>query len=228
MSTAPRIVVYTAITGGKDRLKENQVTAGLPFYAFLDEPVESDTWEVLPAMELFKDPRRNARCHKILAHQLFPDCEYSVWIDGTISVISDILPLIDGLMAGCDVATFRHPERRCLYKEAKTCMRFSLDDRATIEKQVAYYQGKNFAADAGLFETNVLIRRHCPRVAAFNNLWWSELCFHSNRDQISFPYAAWSTGLRIGIIPGNAQNLPHINPRRCGSEYFSWQKHLRL
>ena len=228
MADPKNIVVYTSITGGKDSLKDNQVTAGIKFIAFLDQRVESSTWEVLPAINQFRDPRRNASMHKILAHQLFPTVKYTVWIDGTITIIRNLLPLLDKLMSACDVATFRHPERTCLYAEAEACKKFRLDDARIIDHQIGGYRSKRVPENLGLFETNVLIRKNNQRVRDFNNLWWSEICCHSRRDQLSMPVAARESGIRLAIIPGNAQNLPHVNPKRCGSDFFVWNPHLTV
>jgi TOD1/MUCI70, glycosyltransferase-like domain len=220
------LLVYTCITGGKDDLKENQVTGGVPFYAFLDDEKASDVWRVCPAANLFRDPRRNARMHKILSHQFFPEVDYTVWIDGTITVTRDIRPLVAKLMAKCDMATFRHPERDCLYQEAEACKKYNLDDSSIIDRQMTLYRSKGVPENLGLFECNVLVRKNSPRVRRFNDIWWSELCSHSRRDQLSMAYAAREAGLAVGIIPGNAQNLPHINPRRSGNDYFAWSAHL--
>lgn len=225
MSNPPTIVVYTSITGGKDALKERQETEGLRFYAFLDEVTESATWRVYPALNLFHDPRRNARMHKVLCHQFFPKADYTVWIDGTIEVTADIRPLVLKMMEKCEIATFKHPERNCLYEEAEACKSNNLDAGPVIENQVERYRSQGFPRNAGLFESNVLIRKNSPKVRAFNELWWSEICRFSRRDQLSLPYALSKARLPMGIIPGNAQYMPHLNPKRNGSRYFRWYKH---
>lgn len=115
-----KVVVYTSIIGGIDKLKEDQVTDSLAFHAFVDRDVPSDTWITNKVSGHLKDPRRTARMYKTLAHQLFPNAEFSVWIDGTISVTSSLIPLIEEFArSGKDLATFRHPERDCLYAEPK-------------------------------------------------------------------------------------------------------------
>jgi len=220
------LVVYTCITGGKDDLKENQVRGGIPFHAFLDQNTDSKTWNVHSAVKRFSDPRRDARMAKILSHQFFPSAKYTVWIDGTITVTRDISPLVEKLMAHCDIATFRHPERDCLYQEGETCKKHNLEHCSIVDQQMQRYRNKGVPESVGLFETNVLIRKNNERVRRFNEIWWSEVCAHSRRDQLSMPYAAREAGLRIGIIPGNAQNLPQLNPKRSGNDYFRWSRHL--
>jgi len=54
----------------------------------------------------------------------------------------------------------------------------------------------------------VLVRRESPVVAEFNRLWWSDLLRGCGRDQISFSYAAWRSGLCLKVGPPAGQVVP--------------------
>jgi hypothetical protein len=73
------VVVYTAITDGKDQLRDDQVTEGAPFIAYLDSDSPTTLWQIRRACSLFRHPNRNAKIHKALAHQYLEDapCSYA-------------------------------------------------------------------------------------------------------------------------------------------------------
>jgi hypothetical protein len=52
----------------------------------------------------------------------------------------------------------------------------------------------------------VILRRHTPAVAAFNEAWWAEIQAGSRRDQVSFTYVAWKLGLRYATIKVREKN----------------------
>jgi hypothetical protein len=86
-------VVYTAITGGRDTLKDPLfVPPGWLFVCFIDSPhVGSHIWDVRPLAwsSSDRDPRRTARWHKLNAHKLFPEDSVSIWTDASVRVTGD-------------------------------------------------------------------------------------------------------------------------------------------
>jgi hypothetical protein len=213
------ISVLTSITGGKDRLRDDQIVGEGRFIAYVSEPCQSTVWEERPAYDRFRSDRRNSRAPKILTH-LFCDTECSIWIDGNIALRTDPASLAEKWLADHDFAVIRHPDRQCLYAEAAVCLELGLDDPDVINEQIRKYAANGYPHDQGLPECNVIIRRHTPKVIEFNNTWWSEYCAHSVRDQLSFMYAANKTGLGISWISpavrtGNTDfdGAPHLTPR---------------
>lgn len=194
------ITVYTCITGDKDSLIEDQVKGNARFIAYSDIPRSSNTWEIRKAYDRFTDPRRNSRIQKILAHQ-YIDTEYSIYIDGNMKLCVPPEVLIEKHLKDCDMALFKHPNRDCLYDEAIECAKRGLDDVETIIEQAKMYEEDGYAKHKGLCECGILIRRHTPKVEAFNNAWWSEYCRHSRRDQLSCLYAADKVALEINTVP---------------------------
>jgi hypothetical protein len=191
--------VVTAITGSKDDLINEQVKGNAEFVAFLDYPFSSDTWEIRRAYDRFYDPRRNSRIHKLLIHS-YVDTEYSIWIDGNVSLLVPPEELIAKHLNGYDIAVYKHPTRDCLYQEAMTCAKLGLDDTEVIIEQARTYEIDGFAKHRGLGECNIILRRHTEKVRTFNEIWWSHYTRYSRRDQISFPYALDQAGLRVNLI----------------------------
>ena len=198
------IIVYTAITTGYDTLLDNQNKEGATFVAFIeDASVKSQMWDIRRMQKECSDPNRNAKIYKILSHKYFPDCDYSLWIDGNVRLLQPIQRIIDTFMENYDMVLFKHPERTCLYAEAETCATRSLDDPNIIARQINRYRQENYPQNVGLCECTILLRRHSPLVKKFNEAWWEEVCNGSKRDQISFPYIAKKVGLRHCHFPGN-------------------------
>ncbi len=193
------ITVLTSICGGKDALLDKQKKGKTTFVAYLDKPYSSSTWEIRKAPDLFREPRRNSRIPKLLSHQ-FSNTEYSIWVDGSISLLKPPEELIKRYLKDHDMAVFKHPMRDCIYGEAMKCAVAGLDDPEVIIEQVSTYERKGYAKNKGLCECGVILRRHTSKVKEFNNAWWSEYCRHSNRDQISFMYAVDSVGIRVNMI----------------------------
>ncbi|AKB86150.1 glycosyltransferase domain-containing protein [Methanococcoides methylutens] len=214
------IVIYTAIFGGYDDLKDpSYISSSCDYVCFTDNPkLKSDIWEVIYfEMEEFPPNLKN-RYLKILPHRFFKEYEYSVYVDGNIDIIGDVeiliqKYLIDGFMACPD-----HPQRSCIYEEAKACIELGRDDEAKINKQMNKYQKLGYPINNGLTENNVLLRRHnVKKVVTVMEDWWSELMCHSKRDQLSFCYVAWKHNFDFTIMDESSRN----------GDFFIWSPHKK-
>ncbi len=195
------VTVITSICGAKDNLPEGNIKGGATWVAYLDQtmmPISAD-WNIRPAYNRFTSPRRNSRAHKILAHE-FCNTEYSIWMDGNMKLLVTPELLIEKYLKNHDIAVFKHPNRDCIYDEALVCAKARLDDPEAIIEQVKKYEDDGFPRHRGQAECGLIIRRHTPKIEAFNNMWWAEYCRHSVRDQISFMYTIDRLGVRVNII----------------------------
>lgn len=209
-------VTYTAIVGGKDTLKESQNTTGdVKFHAFVHPTQESKTWTVEEALLDHEDPNRCAKKYKVLAHKYFPHAEYSLWIDGSTTLLSPMDELIDLYLKDNDIALHKHYMRDCAYDEAVTCGAMGLDNPDIITAQMArYYVREGYPAHNGLAECTIILRRHTPIIQALNELWWKEISEGSRRDQLSFNYCCWKLGVEYAKMQGTVYNSPHFRVER--------------
>jgi len=199
--------VYTSITGQYDRLRdppESVCAEDIEFHAFLDKPQASDVWKPHVANTSMSTSRLNAKHHKVLPHLSFPDCDISLWIDGSIEICPDTVlqNLAHQFLREADLAVFAHGKRYCIYQEAIYCLHHQLDDPAAIRNQVFRYTQEGYQANQGLAECTVLLRRHTEHLKQFSELWWQEIRTGSVRDQLSFPYVVRKTGLKVKYFPG--------------------------
>jgi len=205
-----RVVIYTAITNGYDRLQSLRAQCVSPArqIAFLDEAsraavTSAGNWEIRDIDRHEPDPTRLAKLYKVLPHLFFPDAHYSLWVDGNVSLIYpfDIHRLISLFLADADMCVAPHHARACLYQEAAVCKARRLDSARVIDRQVARYRSEGFPVCHGLNQATVILRRHSEAVKNFNQQWWQEICQGSRRDQLSFNYVLWKVALPIAEFP---------------------------
>jgi hypothetical protein len=218
----PRIVVYTAIYGNVDILKEPKVELeGCELVCFTDSKhLKSEAFDVRVYPSIDSDPRRSAKVFKILPHWFFRDYEYSLWIDGSVIIKKgDIGALVDRYLREHNIAFFAHPDRDCVYEEAEACIAMQCDQAATIRQQMEQYRGEGYPPHTGLVATGIVLRRHsCPRVIRADEDWWEQILAFSRRDQLSFNYVAWKNGLRYATIEG----------RLWENDYFKVASHEQI
>jgi len=219
------VVIYTAITGNYDTLKEppQHASDGIDCVAFLDGNTprpDHTAWQVRDIDKEESDPCRTAKRYKILPHEFFPQKEYSLWIDGAVDIQYPFPTeqLAELFLKDADLCVFRHYRRGCIYAEAAECSRRNLDDPAIIDRQIQRYREEGYPENAGLVEAIVLLRRHTPAMQAFNETWWQEIQQGSRRDQISFNYVARKLGLHYNTFPLTI---------RVNNGLFSKQEHLK-
>jgi hypothetical protein len=185
-------MLYTAIIGDRDKAREDIKVFSAP---------------------IVLDNRRMARQYKILSHQYINE-EYSLWIDGNIDLkipAEVLIPmLIEKYLKDADMATMVHPSRDCVYQEAETCKLLGLDLPEVIDAQMAKYRAEGYPEHNGMVATSFVLRRHTPQIEAFNNAWFSELCCHSKRDQLSFNYVCWKLGMKYNLFDGAWQDNPYF------------------
>ena len=197
-------VVYTAIVGGKDKLREPaHVIPGVDYVCFTDTPViTSRVFTIRPLPWVEKDQRLTARRLKLFPHLLFPQHGESLWLDGSKHIRRDISPLWQQALGGsAHMAAFVHPHRTCLYEEVTDCLQNGRDRADALEAQAAEYRRQGMPEKLGLIETSVLWRKHhAPSVIGAMELWWQELSTRSHRDQVSLPYVLWRKNFTLNKL----------------------------
>ena len=212
------VIVYSAIFGGYD-LPAPVIPVTGHWVLFSDRHgAEKYGWRVRLTSPGRLGPRRAARRVKVLAQCWFPQAEYSIWVDGNVQLLADPEEVVAAWLADADLATFGHLKRDCVYEEAAQCAKTGKDDVGVLERQMVRYRALGYPPHAGLAETTVVVRRHTPLVAAFEDRWWSEIEAGSVRDQVSFPVAAWAVGLRWQAVRGWVQRHQWFRYERHGGK----------
>lgn len=194
------MIVYTAVFGGYDTLKNSPGVPGVDYVCFTDRAQTATGWRYVVQPE--PSPVWGARARKILSHKFLPDEEYSLWVDANLLFVGDPHTTVKNFLAEHDVAVFGHPTRHCIYEEAAICITQGKGDPDQIIPQTIRYRERGYPPGNGLAETGVLLRRHSSAIVEFNREWWGEVVTGSLRDQISFPYIAWLLGIEYALFPG--------------------------
>ncbi|MGB3147089.1 MAG: glycosyltransferase domain-containing protein [Paracoccaceae bacterium] len=159
--------------------------------------------EVIIDTEGGLDTTRASRRAKLRPHRYFPDEEWSIWIDNKSSLLRDPLAIVEDLRPRTDVSFFAYPHfiRDCVYQEARAVLENGLEDHRIVADRLRQYRAEGMPEHAGLIEGHFIVRRHHdPAVSQFGDLWFEELCRHSRRDQLSFPYLVWKTALPFAYL----------------------------
>ncbi len=203
-----RLAIYTAIYGNTDNLIEPPIVPdNCDFFCFTDrKDISSKVFKVIYRKAIFpNDSNRSAKYFKVFPNELFPDYEYSFWIDARTYVLApNIFDIALELLKDKNLAVFKHPERNSIYDEANICIEWKKDAPEIINKQMDRYKQEGYKDQIVLVNGGFIFRRHHEQdIILFEKKWWEEIIKYSKRDQLSFPYAAWKTNLKFEIIYKN-------------------------
>ena len=187
---------------------------GVDYICFTDQPFKSRRWRVRTITVQNGDPGRTVRKYKLMPHKALPEYDVSVYIDGNYLIKKDIRPLINEVLSNSPMGIFDHNQcsdaRNCVYDEYDAIIRLQnkrgklKDDPLIMERQIQYYRKEGYPKNAGLIFAAVLIRKHhTPIVDETMEFWYNQILNWSKRDQLSFNYSAWKTGLKPYYIPGD-------------------------
>lgn len=147
----------------------------------------------------FRDQRLNGKIPKMLAHRLFPNARYSIWVDSKSQFRRDPLGVFESLLwrSKSVFAISEHGARSSVYDEAKAVVKKNKATPEEVEIQITQYtldglpQDKRFNGKKALNEASVIVREHTSVTNLFMCLWFNEVVRFTSRDQLSFPYVLW-------------------------------------
>lgn len=199
-------VIYTCITGKYDNLVQHHcVNNNFDYVCFTDNQnllIQKNVkgWIIKPLKYNKMDDIRNARWHKVHPEELFPEYDYSIWIDGNLDVLNDnLFKHFNKFKRKHEmIFTYKHPLRNCIYDEAESCLFLKKDYPETIHKQVEFLRSELYPKHNGLDETGIVIRKHNDeKYRKVAETWWQMISEFSRRDQLSFRYALWKNKVQI-------------------------------
>ena len=190
-----KIKVYTSVTGG------------------YDDP-GGDILNVCH-YDRFRCPRMNSRWAKMLSHKVVPDADWSIYVDGNITLRKSPEELVE-MVGDHHVGVFAHYRRSTLQEEADEVKKTWPDMAQDVDLQMQGYAISGIDK-AALCMCGVIVRWHSKLVEEMNEKWWSEFCSGAPRDQLSFPVAFDHAMVKI---------FPKVRNSR-DNEYFTRRKHLK-
>lgn len=201
-------VVYTCITGEYDELRDHTFRhPDWDYICFSDVPEKMRTknntsWEIRELKFSKLDNTRNQRWHKLHPHKLFPEYEWSLWVDGNIDILKkEVFEDIEKIKGEKKtIALSKHPFRNCIYEEFEACISREKDAINVMEQQIIFMKERGYPLGNGLFETGVIFRvHHNASIISLMEAWWDWIEKYSLRDQLSLTYVAWKN--QIELVP---------------------------
>ena len=212
-----RKVVYTCIIGDYDILRQPEAIApDWDFICFSDSlpPGRDGAWDVRPVPFSSPDATVLSRYVKILPHKVLKEYEWSLWIDANILIKGPgLFKAADAAIgSGALVAQVPHPLRDCAYEEIRACAasaRMGLREASELRN---YLKREGFPEHFGLFENNIMLRRHCDvRVVSISEEWWKGFLSHAHRDQPSLMFVYWKDSFRPSLLFGEGKNSRNVD-----------------
>lgn len=187
-------IIYSCIVDNYDNLKDIKLEEGWRAICFTNSDIESKTWEIVKIEKGDKIYREI----KLMPKKWLPDHDKSVWIDGNLEFKGSLNEFVK------DKSGFwlmNHPDRNCVYEEAKRCIELGKDNVDIIKNQIHKYLVRSYPHNNGLSATGVLVRDNTNENSIFGIEWWKEVSLHSKRDQLSFNYVAHENDLEFKMFP---------------------------
>ena len=217
-----RLVVYTALIGAKEALANPLVNlqAGastdldLDFVCITDNPeLRSPVWRFMPIGARHLPPERLSRRPKALPHEYFPEAEFSLYVDNTVSFKR--LPQASDLHTERSLLfrAFAHSTRHHPGEEATAVAMLGYDDTDVICRQLDFYAAIHpLSSITPLTTATVLLRQHhAPAVRRFGALWWESILAFSKRDQLSFDFARIEADCQLEYWHGTTDDNPLLD-----------------
>ncbi|XP_038897641.1 uncharacterized protein LOC120085624 isoform X3 [Benincasa hispida] len=210
------VIVASAIFGNYDVLQQpinisEESKRFIPFYMFIDEETEAymknsslldsrkriGLWRIIVVHNVpYADSRRNGKIPKLLLHRLFPNIQYSIWIDGKLQLVVDPFQILERFLwrQNATFAISRHYKRFDVFEEADANKAAGKYDNSSIDEQIDFYVSEGLTPyslaklpiTSDVPEGCVLIREHVPITNLFTCLWFNEVDRFTSRDQLSF------------------------------------------
>ncbi|WP_228851076.1 glycosyltransferase domain-containing protein [Aegicerativicinus sediminis] len=204
------VVVYTAIFGGKDQIKEplNFEEVGLIDYFLItdDTAATSSCYKIIHKDPIYEDITKNARYYKIFGLEEFKNYDVIIWHDANLQIIHNKILEILRFMNPNGIAVFKHSQRNCIYAEAIKCIQLEKDYPNIILRQVLRYFIEGVNPESGLYDTSFVVKQNRILSNDFLKFWWKEIKTRSRRDQLSLPYALKMFKIEPGILQGCRDN----------------------
>jgi len=218
-----KIAVYTFISGQYDTLKpfNKDYNKEADFYFFTDCPqaIESGQYEiVIVPIEKGKE-RYIARHHKMSSHTLFPNYDYTIWLDGSVTLQSNPKELVDKYLNNRDVAAFKYPDEDCIYIYADKCGKTGRMTISSLTPHMEFYRSEGFPEHAGLCEMRILLRKNTEQIKELNELWFETYKKWLTCDQLCFNYVLWKLRIEYNTVPWGSDEFglglhQQYNPHR--------------
>ncbi|CAI5470577.1 unnamed protein product [Closterium sp. Yama58-4] len=146
----------------------------------------------------YRDPRRTGKIPKLLIHRLFPNVQFSMWVDAKLQLVQDPYMILERFLwrGNFSWAISKHYKRFDVFVEAEANKAAGKYRNASIDEQMEAYRSDGmtpFSEDkmpiiSDVPEGCVIMREHTALSNLMACLWFNEVDRFTSRDQLSFGY----------------------------------------
>ena len=205
-------VVYTVLTNNYESPAHIAMEEGWDYVCLTDsDTLSSDQWTVrkIPEWVMQLPHNKRQRIVKIMPHLFFKEYDISLYIDANVKLVKGkrLDDYVNEYLSESVIAIPTHPNRNCVYDEASAVIMSRKDTTKKPTIQMDRYKSEGMPKKFGLWETNIMFRRHNdPECIELMTKWALELLMGSHRDQLSISYASYTTGIKISSMPKNTRS----------------------
>ena len=219
------IIVYTSLIGENEGLnKQPYLNQSRIRHVCLtdDKNLKSNDWEIIQVERILPgDPHRSQRNCKLRPHLFFPNYKYSLYLDNTVVLKKDTESFIEYILNNYEynekslfLSIPFHSFRDNLISEFNECSNLNLDDQLKLQEQLYFYLSINSKyLKQKPYWCGVIFRNHNnEKIIKFSEIWFSNVCRYSKRDQLSVIHASKQSKVEI----------KGFNLDNSASEYHKW------
>lgn len=211
-----RCAVYTAITGGYDNpLEPEYINPNWDYFCFTDAggKNKSTVWNIKNIYDYLDDSLGDlsSRYAKTHAHQLLPDYDYTIYVDGNMKIIGDLSKYIDKYSRECKMLAFPHPSRSTLKEKAQAIIGYKKAKPEEVYAQMEKYYGDGYQDEVPLISSGCLVRANKDKeLNKIMEEWWTEIKEMGRRDQMSLGYVCWKNDYKFDLCDLHIYENPYI------------------
>jgi len=212
-------VVYTALTGSYDNLVQHTyVDPSYDYICFSNDFKEKKIgiWTIKRIPFETRDVQLLSRYPKLQPYKVLPEYELSLYVDANVDIKTPyVFQRIEEFdREGVVLAGVKHQTNNCLYAESlKVLLNGKEKNSSLVKKQMSLYKAEGFPLNYGMYEANVIFRRHNnEQVVKQCDDWWFYRVNYSKRDQLSYSFTLWKNSIPFTYL------LPENQSTRNSSE----------
>ena len=222
------------MVGGYDEIMQPVVVDDRFEYILFSNDIKEDrvgVWQVRPIAYTNPDNTRICRYVKTHPEELLLGYDASVWMDSNIRIMTSAVyeRIIELYESGSVIASMNHPLRDCIYDEAFEVMYIRYEREKVVVDWCHKLRKENYPKHNGLYETNVMFRKHnTSLISETNVMWWDCIEKYSKRDQLSFNYVLWKLGVKCECFLGkhkcvhNSTDFSYIEHQNIGKKRYMY------
>jgi hypothetical protein len=223
-SGAPRIAIISAIFGGYDEPKEQNINDKnlADWYLMTDSSNNVSGWNVITQKYHLENTPPNedknnynnitetsvynmmsAKYYKCQTHHIdiLRNYDYYVWVDASVELKPDFMKnIMEIIHKDKSLANFRHGVRTTVKDEITESMKSDRYKEQKVEEQYKMYVADKFPDNLGLYELTMFIRKNNTTINTLFDDWWQHNLKYSYQDQISYPYVLWKHKMKPDYV----------------------------